>query len=215
MIKGSSWSLLVLRDVIFSDRRYFRALLTGSIEGIATNILADRLVRLVDAGILTRGTAAEAARSLQPDGSRHPDSPDHLRPRQLGLDWRPGSVELRSRQQLMHDEGPAFIANSWTSSAFATPAPRRGRTTARARSSDSASPSGSAKRAAALTDARAARILCANTGCNTARLSIACTNLRVNCHRCRRPPDLAQHNVRALFCDCPNVDALPARAHAQ
>ncbi|MFI7127158.1 hypothetical protein ACIBQ1_15790 [Nonomuraea sp. NPDC050153] len=26
-----------------------------------------------------------------------------------GLDWRPGSAELRSRQQLMRDEGPAFI----------------------------------------------------------------------------------------------------------
>jgi hypothetical protein len=27
-----------------------------------------------------------------------------------GLDWRPGSDELRSRQQLMRDEGPPFIA---------------------------------------------------------------------------------------------------------
>ena len=57
-ILGDRWSLLVLRDVIFGDRRYFRALLTGSIEGIASNILADRLVRLVEAGILSRGTAA-------------------------------------------------------------------------------------------------------------------------------------------------------------
>jgi hypothetical protein len=45
-ILGDRWSLIVLRDVIFGDRRYFRALLTGSIEGIASNILADRLVRL-------------------------------------------------------------------------------------------------------------------------------------------------------------------------
>ncbi|MFG1707018.1 winged helix-turn-helix transcriptional regulator [Nonomuraea sp. M3C6] len=33
-VLGDRWSLLVLRDVIFGDRRYFRALLTGSIEGI-------------------------------------------------------------------------------------------------------------------------------------------------------------------------------------
>ena len=31
-VLGDRWSLLVLRDVIFGDRRYFRALLTGSIE---------------------------------------------------------------------------------------------------------------------------------------------------------------------------------------
>jgi DNA-binding HxlR family transcriptional regulator len=46
--------VLVLRDIIFGDRRYFRELLTGSLEGIASNILADRLKRLVAAGILVR-----------------------------------------------------------------------------------------------------------------------------------------------------------------
>src|ERR1044071_4167294 len=35
-VLGDRWSLLVLRDVIFGDRRYFRALLTGSMEGIAS-----------------------------------------------------------------------------------------------------------------------------------------------------------------------------------
>ena len=50
---GDRWTLLILRDVIVYDRRHFRALLLGSAEGIATNILTDRLVKLVDAGILT------------------------------------------------------------------------------------------------------------------------------------------------------------------
>jgi len=62
-VLGDRWSMLVLRDVIFGDRRFFRALLTGSIEGIASNILADRLKRLIDAGILTRGTAARGQRA--------------------------------------------------------------------------------------------------------------------------------------------------------
>jgi len=53
-VLADRWSLLILRDVIFADRRYFRALLTGSAEGIASNILADRLKRLVAAGLLTR-----------------------------------------------------------------------------------------------------------------------------------------------------------------
>jgi DNA-binding HxlR family transcriptional regulator len=51
---GDRWSLLVLRDVIFGNRRRFRELLAGSEEGIASNILADRLKRLVGAGLLTR-----------------------------------------------------------------------------------------------------------------------------------------------------------------
>ena len=62
-VLGDRWTLLILRDVIFDDRRYFRALLNGSAEGIASNILADRLVKLVDAGILARGTALRGQRA--------------------------------------------------------------------------------------------------------------------------------------------------------
>ena len=62
-VLGDRWTLLILRDVIVSDRRHFRALLTGSVEGIASNILADRLVKLVDAGLLERGTAARGQRA--------------------------------------------------------------------------------------------------------------------------------------------------------
>src|SRR6266702_1288860 len=51
---GDRWSLIVLRDIVFGDRRYFRELQVGSIEGIASNILADRLKRLVKSGLLTR-----------------------------------------------------------------------------------------------------------------------------------------------------------------
>src|ERR1044072_9931495 len=102
--------MLALRDVIFGDRRYFRMLLTGSIEGIASNILADRLVRLVEAGILTRGTATRGQRarySLTEVGIQ--TLPIIYALGNWGLDWRPGSDELRIRQQLMRDEGLAFI----------------------------------------------------------------------------------------------------------
>lgn len=51
---GDKWSLLVIRDMTFGNRRYFRELLTGSEEGIASNILADRLQRLFEAGLITR-----------------------------------------------------------------------------------------------------------------------------------------------------------------
>ena len=51
---GDKWSLLVIRDMMFGNRRHFRELLTKSDEGIASNILADRLQRLVEAGLVSR-----------------------------------------------------------------------------------------------------------------------------------------------------------------
>jgi DNA-binding HxlR family transcriptional regulator len=53
-VLGDRWSLLVIRDMMFGNRRHFRELLTRSDERIASNILADRLKRLTDAGLITR-----------------------------------------------------------------------------------------------------------------------------------------------------------------
>lgn len=51
---GDRWTLLILRDMMFGNRRHFRELLLRSDEGISSNILADRLRRLVEQGMLTR-----------------------------------------------------------------------------------------------------------------------------------------------------------------
>ncbi len=51
---GDKWTLLIIRDIIFGNRRHFRELLTKSNEGISSNILADRLKTLMREGILTR-----------------------------------------------------------------------------------------------------------------------------------------------------------------
>jgi DNA-binding HxlR family transcriptional regulator len=51
---GDRWSLIVIRDVIFGKRRSYGELLAQSEEGIASNILADRLKRLTVFGLLTR-----------------------------------------------------------------------------------------------------------------------------------------------------------------
>lgn len=53
-ILGDRWSLIILRDMMFGNRRHFRELLTKSDEGIASNILADRLRRLVDEGLISK-----------------------------------------------------------------------------------------------------------------------------------------------------------------
>ncbi len=47
---GDKWSLLVIRDMFHGKRTYGELL--NSPEGIPTNILADRLKRLADAGII-------------------------------------------------------------------------------------------------------------------------------------------------------------------
>jgi DNA-binding HxlR family transcriptional regulator len=51
---GDRWSLIVIRDVMFGNRRTYGELLAQSEEGIASNILADRLKRLTAAGLLRR-----------------------------------------------------------------------------------------------------------------------------------------------------------------
>jgi DNA-binding HxlR family transcriptional regulator len=56
---GDHWSLIVIRDVMFGSRRHFGDLLRQSEEGIASNILADRLARLVAAGLLSRADNPE------------------------------------------------------------------------------------------------------------------------------------------------------------
>jgi DNA-binding HxlR family transcriptional regulator len=50
---GDKWTLLIIRDMIFGGKRHFREMLKSE-EHIASNILADRLAKLVEQGIVTR-----------------------------------------------------------------------------------------------------------------------------------------------------------------
>ncbi|WP_221930771.1 winged helix-turn-helix transcriptional regulator [Changchengzhania lutea] len=50
---GDKWTLLIIRDLMFVGKRYFRELLSSE-EGIATNILADRLNKLEESGIVVK-----------------------------------------------------------------------------------------------------------------------------------------------------------------
>jgi DNA-binding HxlR family transcriptional regulator len=53
-VLGDRWSLLIIRDMMFTNRRHYRELLAGSEEGISSNILADRLRMLTVRGIITK-----------------------------------------------------------------------------------------------------------------------------------------------------------------
>jgi DNA-binding HxlR family transcriptional regulator len=59
---GDKWSLLIVRDMMVRGYRTFREF-QNSGEGIATNILTDRLHKLEAGGILLREPAAKDGRS--------------------------------------------------------------------------------------------------------------------------------------------------------
>src|ERR1700679_412431 len=127
---GDRWSLIVIRDIMFGDRRHYGDLLRFSEEGIASNILANRLSRLMDSGLLSRAddsthkqkgiySLTEASIQLVPLlahmgawGRRHTSS----------------SRELSIRAQLLEEGGErmwkAFMAEL-RSIHLGTPAPRR------------------------------------------------------------------------------------------
>ena len=51
---GDRWTLIVIRDIMFGNRRHYGDLLRLSEEGIASNILANRLASLVESHLLSR-----------------------------------------------------------------------------------------------------------------------------------------------------------------
>jgi DNA-binding HxlR family transcriptional regulator len=50
---GDAWSLLIVRDLMFKERQTYNEFLQGG-EGIASNILADRLRKLQAGGIVEK-----------------------------------------------------------------------------------------------------------------------------------------------------------------
>ena len=58
-VLGDRWSIVILRDIMFTNVRHFREILAECDEGIASNILHKRLKRLVEAGLLTRSEDAD------------------------------------------------------------------------------------------------------------------------------------------------------------
>jgi DNA-binding HxlR family transcriptional regulator len=109
-VLGDPWSMLVLRDIMFGNRRHFRELIAGSEEGIATNILASRLKQLVAAGLLTRETAKRGQRvaySLTESGIQV--LPVMVALGNWGLANRAGEHRLRIRAELLRAGGPELV----------------------------------------------------------------------------------------------------------
>jgi DNA-binding HxlR family transcriptional regulator len=104
---GDKWSLVILRDMIFGGKRHFRELLRSQ-EGISSNILADRLKRLVDIGMLTKrddpSHKQKAIYSLTEMAIALVPIMAHLGA--WGRRYLPASEELSIRAQLMEEGGP-------------------------------------------------------------------------------------------------------------
>lgn len=68
---GDRWSLIVVRDMVLQAKRYFGEFLESP-ERIASNILADRLKRLEEVGVVTKNEDPENQKkfiySLTPKG---------------------------------------------------------------------------------------------------------------------------------------------------
>ena len=109
-VLGDKWSLIVVRDMMFGNRRHFRELLSQNEEGIASNILADRLRRLMAEGVITKqddpSHKQKAIYSLTEMGIEL--VPVFAAIGAWGRKWRPVSEELSIRAQLLEEGGPAL-----------------------------------------------------------------------------------------------------------
>ncbi len=107
-VVGDKWSLLIIRDMIFGNRRHFRELLTKSEESIASNILADRLKTLVEQGIITKADdpshKQKTLYSLTEQGIEL--LPVLAQMAIWGRKYLPVSEELSIRAQLLEEGGP-------------------------------------------------------------------------------------------------------------
>lgn len=101
LVLGDRWSLLIVRDLMFAGYRSFNQFQKAG-EGMATNVLTDRLSKLTEAGIITK----------RPDPNDGRKWLYALTPK--GIDLAPVLVEL-SKWGTKHEHGipPDGILERW------------------------------------------------------------------------------------------------------
>lgn len=107
-VLGDSWSLVVIRDIMFGGRRHYRQLLNESEEGIASNILSDRLKRLTSDGLITKAQdPAHRQRQLYSLTEQAVQLvPVLVQLGNWGRKFLPASPELSVPAQLLDEGGP-------------------------------------------------------------------------------------------------------------
>lgn len=94
---GDRWTLLIIRDLMLGRSRFKD--FTASPESIPTNILTDRLERLLEAGLVSQVPAADGSKRLAYTLTKKGMS---LKPilksiRDWGLQWEPGTQVMQAQ----------------------------------------------------------------------------------------------------------------------
>jgi len=107
---GDKWSLILLRDMMFGNRRHFRELLTLSEEGISSNILSDRLKRLRNDGMISKVDDPSHKQKVLYSLTEKSIAlvPVFAQLGAWGRRFMPASPELSIRAQLLEEGGPAM-----------------------------------------------------------------------------------------------------------
>ena len=107
-VLGDKWSLIVVRDMMFGNRRHFRELLLSNEECIASNVLADRLKRLLAEGVISKrddpSHKQKAIYSLTEKGIQL--LPVFAMIGAWGSQWLPVTPALSIRARLLDQGGP-------------------------------------------------------------------------------------------------------------
>ncbi|MBS1508515.1 MAG: helix-turn-helix transcriptional regulator [Bacteroidetes bacterium] len=99
-ITGDKWSLLIVRDLAFKGKNTYGDFLKAG-EGIATNVLADKLTQLEIGGIVTK--------------ERHPQSKAKVlyRLTKKGIDLIPALVEIILWSEKYHHVHEQAVSFAW------------------------------------------------------------------------------------------------------
>ena len=105
-IWGDPWSLVILRDILLDNKRYYREFLTSP-EQIATNILSARLQSLMEAGLLIKipGRTNRAQTVYRPTQKALDLIPVLLTVMQWGIKYNPNiDMAIPITQQVVADK---------------------------------------------------------------------------------------------------------------
>ncbi|WP_345719599.1 helix-turn-helix domain-containing protein [Qipengyuania qiaonensis] len=111
-VLGDRWSLILIRDMMFADRHHFGDLMRGSIENIASNMLADRLRRLEVAGIVTKKDDSSHSQKVRYDLTEKGIQllPVLVSMGAWGRRHLPVTDELAARNQALEEGGAPMLA---------------------------------------------------------------------------------------------------------
>lgn len=111
-ILGDKWTLVVIRDMALGGRRHFRELLTLSDEGIAPNMLANRLKLLMAHGLITKADdPSHKQKSIYSLTEKGIELVPVLAQMAIwGSKYLPASPELAAMAKTLEDGGPKLWA---------------------------------------------------------------------------------------------------------